>query len=476
MFKNYKPSKYTSYMLFFLPLFFALFMDFSREADTWFLLSHGRYILNNGIPYTEILSMHTGFSFVMQQWLTSTIFYLIYNLLGEFGLYIFYLLLNGIITYLIFKLSMIISGKKVYASVLVSVLSMLMLQLNYIEVRPQTISYIFLLILMILLEKNYLDKDNKIIYLLPIIPFLIINFHASFWLMFIIVCLPYLAEYLLTKDKRFNKLLILIGVGILISFINPYGVDAIKYGFSSYGVGNTKMHVIEMMGFNLANKNLYIAALGFLGTFLIVNTIIMISNKKEKLNIHVLLLLYGFFFMGLIGFKNMAFFYLFVVPFISKYINIKDGKDDVIPVKTYVLLGMILLSFFGYRVIYQESYKLKSGVEDVVSYLDNNASKDIKLYTDYHTGSYLEFDGYKSYIDSRAEVFLKKNNKKEDILIEYFNLIEGKLDIEKFLDKYEFDYLIADKDTVIYEHLNKDFNYELVYKGKNKITFLFKRK
>ena len=54
---------------------------------------------------------------------------------------------------------------------------------------------------MILLEKHYKDKDSKMIYFLPIIPMLIVNFHAAFWLMFIILCLPYLAEYLLTKDK-----------------------------------------------------------------------------------------------------------------------------------------------------------------------------------------------------------------------------------------------------------------------------------
>ena len=44
---------------------------------------------------------------------------------------------------------------------------------------------------------EYKDKDSKMIYFLPIIPMLIVNFHAAFWLMFIILCLPYLAEYLL---------------------------------------------------------------------------------------------------------------------------------------------------------------------------------------------------------------------------------------------------------------------------------------
>jgi hypothetical protein len=276
-------------MLFFLPMFFAMFMNFSREPDTWFLLSHGRYVLNNGIPHTEILSMHSDFSFMMQQWLSATVFYGIYKVFGEFGLYIFYLLMCGIITYLIYKLCMIISNKKVYVSTLITVISILMLQLNYIEVRPQIFSYVILLILMILLQLFYKDKDSKYIYLLPVVSIVLINFHAAFFPMFIIICMPYLAEYLLKKDKRFIKLLLLLLISCLTSLINPYGINALTYGFSSYGVGNTKEFVIEMMSFDLSNKVILMECFEFLGLFLLSNTIMIFSNKKEELKIHTIL-------------------------------------------------------------------------------------------------------------------------------------------------------------------------------------------
>lgn len=475
MFKKYTPSKYTSYMLFFLPLFFALFMDFSREPDTWFLLSHGRYVLNNGIPHTEILSMHSGFSFMMQQWLSATVFYTIYKVFGEFGLYIFYLLMCALITYLIYKLCMIICNKKVYASTLTTVISILMLQLNYIELRPQIFSYVILLVLMIILQLFYKDKNSKWINLLPVIPLVLINFHAAFFPMFIIICMPYVAEYILKKDKRFIKLIVLMLIGCLCALINPYGLDAITYGISSYGVGNTKEFVIEMMPFDITNKLILMECLEFLGLFLLVNTLLIYSKKKENINIHVILYLYGFFTMGLLGMKNVSFYYLFALPFVSKFINIKDGKDTYIPYKTYGVLGLIIICFFGYN-IYNKEYKLKSGLEDVVAYLDKNATKDIKIYVDYHNGSYIEFDGYKPYIDSRAEVYLKKNNKKEDILDEYYKLLIGKLDMDKFIDKYKFDYVLVNKIERFYDYMKTSDEYELVYKGENKNTFLFKRK
>ena len=83
MFKNYKPSKYSSYLLFLLPIIFFFLIDMSRETDIWFLLSHGREVLKSGIPHIEFLTIHNGFSFVMQQWLSCVLFYIFYNYLGN---------------------------------------------------------------------------------------------------------------------------------------------------------------------------------------------------------------------------------------------------------------------------------------------------------------------------------------------------------------------------------------------------------
>ena len=61
-------------------------------------------------------------------------------------------------------------------------------------------------------------------------------------------------------------------------------------------------------------------------------------------------------------------------------------------------------------------------------------------------------------------------------MVEYFNILEGKVDIDKFLDKYNFDYVMVNKGENIYKHIKNDDDYELDFKSKNKITFLFKRK
>ena len=58
-------------------------------------------------------------------------------------------------------------------------------------------------------------------------------------------------------------------------------------------------------------------------------------------------------------------------------------------------------------VVYKNKYK-----EGIDYLLDNNKREDITLYTGYAEGSYPEWMGIKCYIDPRAEVFLKENNKK----------------------------------------------------------------
>lgn len=83
--KNRNISKKTLFLYFNIPLILVLLFRVNYN-DTWFLLNHGRYILNNGFPSIEPFTIHNNFSFIMQQWLSSVIFYLSYSILGKYGL------------------------------------------------------------------------------------------------------------------------------------------------------------------------------------------------------------------------------------------------------------------------------------------------------------------------------------------------------------------------------------------------------
>ena len=65
--------------------------------------------------------------------------------------------------------------------------------------------------------------------------------------------------------------------------------------------------------------------------------------------------------------------------------------------------------------------------------------EDITVYTSYEDGGYLEWRGYKPYIDPRGDVFLKSTNKKYDLMDEYVKYTRNVSQISEFLEKYKFD-------------------------------------
>ena len=121
------------YIYFILPLLFFMFLDFSRESDIWFLLSHGKYIFYNGFPHVEFLTIHDGLHFVMQQWLFSFIVYFLYHYVGSIGIVLFVGLINILIMIFLYKLCLLLCNNK-YISCFIAVVIDLFLELNFNQI------------------------------------------------------------------------------------------------------------------------------------------------------------------------------------------------------------------------------------------------------------------------------------------------------------------------------------------------------
>lgn len=478
MFKNLKFNKNYIYLFFIISALSFFSIDYVGESDIWFLLSHGRYVLNNGLPYTDILSMHTGLNFVMQQWLSSIIFYVIYNYLGQVALYLFIFFINCIITFLIYKLCLIVSDNKKFVSCFISVITTILLQRVFIVPRPQIFTFIILLVILIILEL-FSSKRKKYIYYMPLLSILLINLHASMWPMIFVFCMPYVAELILKKDKDVFILLGVMILSVIGGFVNPYGLGAMTYSLKSYGDPNIVNVVGEMIKFNLLGT-LYakVFSLEVLIVFFISNLIMLLYSNKKNRRVAHLLLFYGTFFMSLLGFRNVSLFLIGTIPFLVKYFDIKDideFKLDKKWITIYVMVIVIVVLGFVFA-IGNKKYEFLHSTKNVVSYLNESESKNIKIYTDYSDGSYFEYHGYKPYLDTRAEVFIKKMNDKEDILKEYidFNIKENTRD--KFIKKYDFDYYVISSknfDLINYLINYEDINFEITYVDKN--VYLIKK-
>ena len=188
-----------------------------------------------------------------------------------------------------------------------------------------------------------------------------------------------------------------------------------------------------------------------------------------------------------------ASYSIFIIALLSLYVIYaivrilkayrKKQTDIVMLAKTCsastLLSACLISSMFSYpltvnhtAVSIPESYT----AYDCMKWLQNNESNhDVKIMTTYDLGSYVEYFGYKPYIDTRAEVFYENLNHKADIMDEYLAVKTGKIHYKDFLDKYNFDYVLTEKTSDIFDvYVSHDNDYELV--SSSYANNLFRRK
>ena len=110
---KWTPSKMVIVILLLLPILLNFNTKFKLNNDFWFLINTGKYIINNGIPHIEPFTIHSNLLFVVQQWLTDIIFYFIYSKFNIYGMYIFTIVMELLIIYLMYKVCLLISNNKI---------------------------------------------------------------------------------------------------------------------------------------------------------------------------------------------------------------------------------------------------------------------------------------------------------------------------------------------------------------------------
>lgn len=470
MLVNYHPSKKMLFLYFNIPLILVLFWRVEYN-DIWFLLNHGKYVLNNGFPSIEPFTIHQNFSFVMQQWLSSVIFYLSYSLLGKYGLLLLTLLVTGYIIFISYKLCMLLSDNRYSLSVLISTIVTTLLAASFITSRPHIFTFAIIITEIYLLEKYIKEEDKRYLYPLPLLSLLEINLHASMFFMQFAFILPYLIDsfkYKIgpLKSSGYTKkpLFITVILMFLVGFINPYGINAITYIFSSYGNSYINEIVEEMLPVVITDS---VGKVSFFLIFMIVS--IYIFYRKNDIKPRYFYLLIGTIYLTLSSQKGLSYLIIGGILPLAYYLKPAFKKDTVKEKKksySYLLSSSCLVVISLLVVIGTDSmtftYKFKEGVDYL---LENNKASDITLYTGYAEGAYPEWKGIKCYIDPRAEIFLKGNNKQKDIMKEYYLLQIGNLDVNEFLEKYKFDYLLVIETDYLYNNMDDIENYKLVYEN-----------
>jgi len=170
------------------------------------------------------------------------------------------------------------------------VLSYSVLSLGF---RPQIITYLFLLILLWILE----SKNRKLFFLIPILFLFWVNLHIGFFIgLFILIF------FIFYENKYFNltQKLLIIFISFLTTLINPFGINVYREIFN---------HLTSPLGQMIAEwvkpPPFYLFLISF---FTIIGLIDIM--KRKPFNFFYLLFLIFFSLLSLNALRNLPFFYL----------------------------------------------------------------------------------------------------------------------------------------------------------------------
>ena len=475
-----KTGKLPVIIIVLIPFIISFFQLRIIDNDFYFLYATGEYIVKNGFPFTDMLSMHSSMKIIVQQWLSSVIFYYVYLYLGKYGIFALLYICYAAVCYLTFSLSKLITNNPLVSAFTTAIANFLVFD-PFMVTRPQMFTYVILLLEVYLLEKHVQTKKINYLFAIPVLSLLLINLHGAMWAMLPVFMLPYLVSAVYFKTKNFTlenqgNLLALLATfagSIVVGLLNPYSWETMIYLTSSYGQSSLSI-IAEMHSTSLESSE-------GLTMFILVGItcLIVCFIKKRMLARRFFLLFAGTLLLGMLQIKGIPYFYLVGIPAFTYMI--KDFDPNILrkPLKDYdnkkyrtlagIFLALCLVyvceaRFFVTKELNEERAGHIERLDDVIAILDKS-EEPIVLYANFNDGQYLEMHGYHPYIDGRAELFLYKNNQEYDYFTEYTALMNSAYYYREFVDKYDFNYLILNKapDRYLYFSLLHDDEYELVY-------------
>jgi hypothetical protein len=489
--RNDIPRKdhYLFIALLFVPI---IFINRSLNGDVWFLLNSGRYVLEKGIPLFEPFTLHHGFSFLLQQWLSAVLFWLVYDAWGKAGLLILVAIFYGLLIFSIFRLNLIVSRQYYFVSFSVTMLTSVIMVM-FMTTRPYVFSTLLFVEEMIIFEKYAATKQKRLLLFLPVLSAILINLHAAMWPMQFVLMLPLLIDAFGYQHWRIQKVnypplplllsaLLMLAAGLA----NPYGFGAMTYLIRSYGHEEISSRVSEM---KVPDINTLTGKLIF--GIILLTFLIFIFYRQGKFKLRYVLLNLGLTYLVLSSIRSFLIYLALGLFPLAHYFSqlelpapankpagetAKTQKRTLVMRQTIIAMILLLLVFSVFRLSDYEdkaetsNRQLSTIVQTIVN---DSETAPVTVYTGYNDGGYVEFLGLKPYIDARAEVFLIENNSQQDVMKEYVDLQSGKLHYQTFLNRYHFTHLIVTHADILFTYLALDDNFELAYTTQD--YYLFKR-
>ena len=461
------------------------------DTDMYFLIATGREIVSNGIPHVNVWTVNMSEGFVAQQWLYAVIVYAV-DKIGYIGRFLF-IVSELLALYFLFCHFFKLKGIDRKLTTVSFVIMILFSQPYMLNIRPELITIILLLIECIALEHYMLSHKAIWLSLLPLSMLLEMNLHASMWPVHYAILLAYFvpAFYVGCKSnglyKNWKPMLLSILAMTGIMFVNPYGVDGVLYIIKSMKADPfSLMHVTECVPAYIFSE---------VGACVILNiSILAVLLFKKLQNSTAVNITLGFSFLMAYTVRNVMFepiVLMFMFANLMEYVSTikidwrKDAVNGIVPL--FIAVDLYFASYGISSLItlsdVQSGSDITDGLMAIADYIDDDIESDDHIFTGFNAGAYLEYHGLKNvYIDARPELYMTEFIGKDnvDILMEYVTYcVSGQNSFRKtigqgmpisadlmeaWLDKYDFRYMVVDHNTEVYlsAYLSQSDRYEEV--------------
>lgn len=481
--------------------FSSVYAAQAYDNDMWFILASGREIVENGIPMTNVFTWLPNLSTVIQQWLPDVVTYLTYSKFGIAGICVMVAIQIAALVVSLLVLSRKASGGKMRLETsLILIAASIPALGSYISVRPQILTMIGITWTLVFLEAYRHTDDWKWLIGLPITMIAHINCHMAMAPFDLFIIFLYLIPDVTKivkgifpsftysfRDSLYSRkpLLIAFIVTCLATLINPYGLNGAIYLLSSYGAADYGGYIKEMGTITPwdSDYGMGMVLMTFIGAM-------AIGRNRRDINFPGSVMLIACTILSYQHVRNVWLGALLSFPiafqaFASVGCGTGDKSKNPDPIFADSIMWRLICGAFAIAAVCSCVMMSASNAEmniggddtstpkDAMDWLDENGvSKDARIFNHFNSGGYIEWRGYKTFIDARPELFEPAiTGVDEHYYREYVDTSTGDGSYSDMLDKYSFDFLVVNDDTSLYNDLLSDKGYVDVCDGSGYAMF-----
>ncbi len=447
-----------------------------NDTDMWWHLRAGQYIWQSA----EILKAdpfsfsNTGHIWIAHEWLAELIYFLLYKAGNFYGLIIGNAVILSIILTLLYRLTLLRTGRPFLSAVLVMIT--LIMSSVFWAYRPHMLGYVCFLAFLFLLEL-YKSGNHRVLWFLPAIMVFWVNVHGSYIIGLVLIAL-YLMAGLVKKDigriqpepwskQQLGNLACCLAVSFLVTLLNPNTYRIIIYPFYTIGNSNIINKINEWASPDF-HEPIFLV---FLGVVLAGLALVTISGGKHR--VADLLLIGCFTGLAFFAVRNIALYLFACIPVMGRYLAdlVRPGQEgkQLYPLNWIVAAAVI----FGVLILWPSPNELSVHQNEsvfpagAVKYMnDNNISG--KIFNDYNWGGYLlwfRFPQNRVFIDGRTDIYSDR------VYPDYLKIMSLAPESLKLLDKYKPDLILVRSRAAINEILKGRPDWKVVYRDEESVLY-----